>query len=396
MTDLPALRNKGSHPVQILTVGGELELSRRYFWSRIGGGLYPADALAGIESSAVSAGARELCVIMGLIQDFAQGAEDLRRLAGLRVSKERLRQITETEAEVARRVRAEGVLPVSWTADQARSDPGQPTRVYVGADGVMVRTVTQDEKDKRRRQQAIRRQQRGRAGLGNVKSLAPARPGSDQTFKEMKIGLFYDQSGSRVHAFATEGNHEAFGRLLRQHADAIGLERADESLSLTDGGPWIRNQILKHLKHLNAMLLDFYHLSEHIWSAAHCCLGDGPEAQAWAKEQLHALKHVGPRSVIAAIDDLSKRFRASAKRKNLRRLRKYLLERWEMIDYRRALARGWDIGSGPTEAMCKNLTLRLKRPGMRWDRDHAAGVMNLIALRESRQWDSYWQTRRSA
>jgi hypothetical protein len=158
----------------------------------------------------------------------------------------------------------------------------------------MVRTVTQDEKDKRRHQQAIHRRQRGRVGLGNIKSLAPARPGSDQTLKEMKIGLFYDQAGSRVHTFATEGNHEAFGQLLRQHADAIGLEQTDESLSLTDGGPWIRNQILKHLQHLSAMPLDFYHLSEHIWSAAHCCSGNGPEAQAWAKKQLHALKHVGP------------------------------------------------------------------------------------------------------
>ena len=217
--------------------------------------------------------------------------------------------------------------------------------------------------------------------MGDVKPLVLARSGSDQSFKEMKIGLFYDQGGSRIHAFATEGNREASGRLLRQHADAIGLERADESLSLTDGGPWIRNQILKHL---NAMLLDFYHLSEHIWSGAHCCLGEGQEAQAWAKEQLHALKHVGPRLVIAAIDDLSKRFRASARRKKLRLLRKYLVERWEMIDYRRALARGWDIGWGPTEARCKNLTLRLKRPGMKWNRDHAAGVMNLIALHESR------------
>ncbi len=36
--------------------------------------------------------------------------------------------------------------------------------------------------------------------------------------------------------------------------------------------------------------------------------------------------------------------------------------------------------------MCKNLTLRLKRPGMKWDRDHSAGVMNLSALRESRRW----------
>ena len=157
-------------------------MSRRYFWSRIGGGLYPADALVGIESSPVSAGARELCVTQGLIQDFAQGAEDLQRLSGLRVSKERLRQITEAEAEVARRLRAEGVLPASWTADQARGNPSQPSRVYVGADGVMVRTITLDEKDKRRRQQAIRRRQRGRVGLGNIKPLAPARPGSDQTF----------------------------------------------------------------------------------------------------------------------------------------------------------------------------------------------------------------------
>ena len=67
-----------------------------------------------------------------------------------------------------------------------------------------------------------------------------------------------------------------------------------------------------------------------------------------------------------------------------------------MLEYPSALARGWDIGSGPTEAMCKNLTLRLKRPGMRWDTDHAAVMMNLIALRESGQWAGYWEKRRAA
>ena len=37
-------------------------------------------------------------------------------------------------------------------------------------------------------------------------------------------------------------------------------------------------------------------------------------------------------------------------------------------------------GSGPTEAMCINLTLRLKRTGMKWDPDNAAAIMNLVAL----------------
>lgn len=37
---------------------------------------------------------------------------------------------------------------------------------------------------------------------------------------------------------------------------------------------------------------------------------------------------------------------------------------------------------GPTEAMCRNLPLRLKRTGVEWDPASAAAVMNLVALRE--------------
>lgn len=380
----------------MLTIGGEIELRRRYFWSKSEGGVFPADELLGIDLNKTSPAAREACCTMGVVQDFAQAAEDLYRLTGLRVSKERLRQITESEAaEVAAR-NAAGTLPASWSAKDATVSPHGPTRVYAGADGVMVRTVTQNEKDKRRKDHAVRRQQRGRAQVGNTKSLPPPRPGSDDRFKEMKIGLFYDQSKAHVHAFATHGNHEAFGELLRRHAEVIGWKWAVEKLSLTDGARWIRTQILLCLQPLTAMLLDFYHLSEHVWSAAHACLGDGEEAKAWVQQQLHDLKHVGASSVLAAIEALQKKLRSADKLEALRLLRNYLVERWEMVEYRQAIARGWDIGSGPTEAMCKNLTLRLKRTGMKWDTDHAAGLMGLIALRESRQWAAYWETRKVA
>lgn len=382
--------------MRVLTLGGEVELVRRYFWSKGQGGAYPADVWAGIASSRVSLGACEVCCTMGVVQDFAQGAEDLQRVTGLRVSKERLRQITEAEAAGIERAYAEQALSPAWRASEAMVAPGRPTRVYVGGDGVMVRTVTQEEKDGRRREHATRRQQRGRNGVGNARPLPTPKPGSDDRFKEIKIGLFYDQGKARVQAFATEGNHEVFGRLLRQHADAIGLEQAGEALSLTDGGPWIRNQMLRHLKELQAMLLDFYHLSEHVWSAARACLGEGEPASDWAKQQLHDLKTVGPRALLAAIDRLKKQVRSGVKVESLRLLRQYVMDRWEMVDYPAALARGWDIGSGPTEAMCKNLTLRLKRTGMKWDADHAAGLMNLIALRQSGIWSTYWQTRKSA
>jgi hypothetical protein len=51
-----------------------------------------------------------------------------------------------------------------------------------------------------------------------------------------------------------------------------------------------------------------------------------------------------------------------------------------MIKYPEFLAKGWQIGSGPTEATCKTLTARLKGSGMRWDADNAEAVMALEAL----------------
>jgi len=360
------------------------------------GGTYPVDVLVGIEMGCASQGAREFCCSMGMVQDFAQGAEDLARLTGLRVSAERLRQITEREGEAVAQAQREGTLAPAWSAKDAKVEGTHQTRVYVGVDGVKVRTVTQAEKDKRRREQIIQRQQRGRRGLGNVQPLPPARPGSDQSFKEFKIGLFYDQSRAHTHAFATHEDHVALGKLLGQQAEDIGWAEATQRVSLTDGAPWIRNQILEHLQPIDATLLDFYHLSEHVWSTAHVCLGQGEAAEKWATEQLTAIQEAGPRPVLAAIDALRKTMRSPGKLDSLRLLRQYIVERWEMVDYRLALARGWDIGSGPTEAMCKNLTLRLKRPGMKWDADHAAAMMNLIALKESGQWADYWHTRKCA
>lgn len=381
-----------------MTACGTVDLHRRYFWSKATGGVYPVDELLGIDGSCVSVGAAELCTLMGALQGFDKARWALEKTAGLRVSKERLRQITEQEADQVERLRKNGELAPNWTARQAAETAHARSRVYVGADGVMVRTVTQEEKQKRRKNHAIRRQQRGRAGLGNRTPLPPLRAGSDQTFKEMKVGIFYDQSKCRVHAFATEENAEGFGVLLKNQADQLELQDADEKISLTDGGPWIRNQFLEHLKYLDAMLLDFYHLSSHIWETARCCLGHGQEAETWASDQLSEIKNVGARSVIDAIDTLATRFRAQAKQDSLRKLKQYIIQRWEMVEYPQALARGWDIGSGPTEAMCKNLTLRLKRTGMKWDQDHAAGLMNLVALQESGQWDQYWRarTRRAA
>jgi hypothetical protein len=328
-----------------------------------------------------------------MVQDFRQAAEDAKRIGNIAVCKEKLRQLVEGEAGAITRGRNGGTIKAAWSSVDAKvkTEAGTVlTRVYAGADGVMAPMVTAAEKEKRRKNQAIRRQQRSASGVDNTKALPPLRPGSDERFKEMKIGLFYDQPKEHRHVFVTEGNHEVFGKLLKEHAAQVGFEQAEQSISLTDGAKWIASQIVQVLLLIKVMMLDFYHLSEHVHAAAQCCLGETQLAAEWAAARLKEFKEQGVAAVLAALDALARKLRSRHKRQELQKLRDYLVARLDMLDYRTALANGWDIGSGPTEAMCKTLTLRLKRSGMKWDRDHAGAMMNLIALYESGQAKAYW------
>ena len=154
----------------------------------------------------------------------------------------------------------------------------------------MAATVTQAEKDKRRQQHVTRRQQRGKANLRNIRDLPPPKPGSDERFKEMKIGVFYDQDKTHRHVLATEKLSKDFAPLLASHARQIGFERAEQTICLFDGAVWIYQQVCLALLCLEAILLDFYHLAEHVHATARCCLGEGEAARSWAHDRLTEAK----------------------------------------------------------------------------------------------------------
>jgi hypothetical protein len=378
----------------VLSAGGEVRLKRQYRWSRGRTGICPADAALGIERSNLSPGARELCVLMGMTEDFEQARADLKRVGGLTISKERLRQVTMAEGNNARKIRDSGQLPAAWSADQAKLPDGR-TRAYGGVDGVLTPSVTQAEKDKRRQAHVTRRQQRGKTGVENIKPLPPPKAGSDEKFKEKKIGMFYNQDKTRRHVFVTRQNSKKFGPLLAEYARQIGLDKADQIICLIDGAIWIYRQICSALLCVTTILLDFFHLAEHVHATARCCLGETETARAWATQLLAMAKTSDVTGMLAAIEQMRKKVRSPAKRKNADGLKQYISKRRnKMLDYAAALLNQQDIGSGPTEATCKTLTLRLKRPGMKWDDDNAAAVMSLTAMRESGQWPAYWQEQR--
>jgi hypothetical protein len=346
----------------------------------------PIDAWLDDAEATVSQGVRELaCRLNQGAASFAKATENLARAAQIEISKESLRQVVEGEGRAVLRALGKGQLRPTWMAEDCHTEEGK-TRVYLGCDGVKVPLVTEQEKQKRRQKVRQKRRQAGK----KAKPLLRAKTGADNSYKEFRVVVFYDQSQKHCHVAATRGNHEAAGRLMQREANRLGLHRAEERVGNVDGAVWIRNQI-EFYGLVDALGLDFYHLSENVHKARRAVFGEqNAEGESWAGELMHCFKHDGYRAAWQRLTDWRSQIRSRTKREAADGLLHYVVERREMIRYPEFLNRGWQIGSGPTEAQCKTTTMRVKGSGKRWDADNAEALMALACLDNSHAWQQYW------
>jgi hypothetical protein len=386
-------RNKGRQGVTYLTISGRVTLDRVVYWRKENGPLVPADVFLGISMSRYSPGVRELICREAMHRSFRRSAEDLKRVGQITVSAEEIRLILEAEGRRVIGVQKDRELSPSWTARECRATPDSPSCVITGADGVLVPMVTQAEKQKRR----AHRQAGGKASSSSKQRRGRKRQGADQAYKEFKLVAFYDPSHEHQYAVATSGDHRALGRLMRREASQLELDQAQVSYSVSDGAEWIRKQYQSQLPMLSANVLDYYHFREHVILTARGLFGEGtPEARAWRKAMCGGVFEKGPVELLGQIRDLRRTLRSDAKRKLLTQLETYIAPRLEMLNYPEFRARGYEIGSGPTESFCKTLTSRLKGSGMRWDKPNAEAIMAVAAVRQSHLWQAYWELQKAS
>jgi hypothetical protein len=372
-----------------LTANGRVVL-RRIRWHGPGiGSCTPLDAYLDRAEATISLAAREMaCRLNGDGKNFDKTAANLARAAQIVTSGETVRDLVENEGRAVLKAQQSGALPLAWSAADCKTEAG-PTRIYVGSDGVMVPLVTAEEKQKRRHKTKEKRRRRGK----KCQPLPAAKPGADQKYKEFKIVAYYDETQAHRLVAGTKGDCTHAGRLMRRQAARIHLDQADEKIGNVDGSPWIRNQVERQSLPLDALGLDFYHLSENVHKARRAVYGEEDSAGAtWAGELLHTFKHAGYDAAWEQLLAWRGTVRGPAKRQAADTLLGYVSERHAMIRYPEFVDRGWQIGSGPTEATCKTLTARLKGSGKRWDAGNAEALMALEALAQSGLWKDYWQT----
>ena len=359
----------------------------------------PVDKLVDEAGRLITLGVSEVACRLAIDSaSFARAADNLFRAAGWSISEESLRKLVEQEGKLLLEAQRVEQLELDFSASDCQT-PATPdekpvSRIYLGSDGVMVPATTETEKLKRRKTALEKRQQLPRLKGRKRKPLLAMKHGVDGPYKEFKIVTLYDQDQKHRYVRATRGNCSAAGKLMRRGVAELRVRAAAEKLAVADGAAWIWKQVDLNASCMDAKVLDFYHLSEHVHAAKRVVFGEKSESgKTWVDRLLHLVRHEGYEAFWSKLVETRTGVRSPSKRSALDDLMHYVAEKKSMIIYPRCDQMGWDVGSGSTESMCNALTRRLKQRGMRWDTDNA--MMVLETLQQCNAW-SNWRKMRLA
>ena len=349
---------------RLLTAHGEIHLSRAYYYcGRCHHSFIPYDEVLGLRE-AISPGLLPLVALAGILVPFADAAQDvLKRFVGVRVSASTVLRCTQGEGERLRAQLKEGrmVEPTQPEPNWAAPREGEHPAAYVGLDAFCVPMQ----------------------GIGAGKA----------EHRMLYTALLYTPRKEHTR-YLVDFDLDGLAAQVRSQARALGLTRVSDLIAVTDGGNGLEEALQRHLAENLTTILDWYHAAEHLCAFAKLWQGrDEAACQRWQHQAKAILYEQGGEALLAFLRAIHLPSRTSAEvHEELRKLIGYFENNRHRTDYPTYRQKGWDIGSGPTEAGCKIIGERLRGSGMRWVEDGAATVAALRALYVSggKVWDGFW------
>jgi hypothetical protein len=217
----------------------------------------------------------------------------------------------------------------------------------------------------------------------------------NEAYREAMCGTIalYDEQGERLtteyQGAMPQAGKSDFARHFAARATQV-LAQFPNALHVCigDGAKWNWEFFQKHFP-MAIWILDFFHATLHLHKAAELIFGAGQQAEAYYEQwRAKLLEEVGAasglvRSLVRYRDQGG--LTAAARRKLATEIN-YFRENLERMNYAEFRDVGLPIGSGVTEAACKELIkARFCRSGMRWKRESGAPILQLRAIKLSRQ-----------
>lgn len=388
------------HDCRYVSIFGELSITRAVYGSREGRRIEcaPLDERLGLPAGDFSYVLEDWIQRFCLKGSFAEGAESLETLLGLRLGSRTLEHMNQELAGF--------VAPFRDAVEPPPADEEGPILV-VTADGkgVPMRRPVQDG-PRRRRTKGEKANKKQMACVGAVYSIEPFVRTADDILDEVLRKRRRDERPDPAHKHVwAEMSRDLDGEPLSAK-DAVfcalfddlnlrntGLDRPVVCLMDGERALWQAQQVYFPEA---VGVLDLFHVLERLWTAAHCFHREGSdEAEEFVANQLRGLLEGRVGYVIGGLRQrLTKHGLSGSRRATLESVLTYLENNREHMRYDEYIAAGYPIGSGVAEGACRHLVKdRMEQSGMRWTVSGAQAMLHIRATYLNEQWDEFIEDR---
>jgi hypothetical protein len=396
-------RVEPGHRRGLVTVFGEVTVTRMAYRAPGAANLHPADAALNLPEEKHSHGVRKLAAIESARGSFESAAQAITRATGMVTGK---RQVE----ELARRAAAD--IDAFYTARQPDPRPDDELLVltFDGKGIVMrpeaLRDATAKAATRARRKLATRLSPGGKHGRKRMAELAavydailaPRTPGD--------IIRLPGQDSRTRRPGPTAANRWLTASVTDDIATVIAAgfdeaERRDPAhrrtwAALVDGNITQIEAITAEAKQRRVtvhIVCDLIHVLEYLWKAAWSFFEPGdPDAEDWVAAQAVKILEGKAAQVAAGIRRRATTYGYSGtEREGADECAGYLTAKKPCLDYATALKRGWPIATGVIEGACRHLVKdRMDITGARWGLAGAEAILKLRALITSGDFEEYW------
>jgi hypothetical protein len=390
------------HDRRYVSIFGALLIGRLVYGSREGQRIehVPLDERLGLPAGDFSYVLEDWIQRFCLKGSFAEGAESLETLLGLRLGSRTLEHMNQALA---------GFVPPFREAVESPPAVEEGPILVVTADGKgvpMRRPVQKDPRRRHRRTKGEKANKKQMACVGAVYSIEPFVRCADDILDEVLRDLRGADRPKPAHKHVwAEMSRDLDGEPLSAKDavfcalfDDLNLRNAGHDrpvVCLMDGERALWEAQRVYFPEAVGVL-DLFHVLERLWTAAHCFHREGSdEAEQFVEDRLRGLLEGRVGYVIGGLRQrLTKHGLTGSRRKTLEATITYLENNREQMRYDEYIAAGYPIGSGVAEGACRHLVKdRMEQSGMRWTVSGAQAMLHIRATYLNDQWNEFIEDR---
>ena len=395
---------------RLISLVGEVEVSRRLYQASGVDGLAPLDAGLNLPDETYSLGVRRRVAEEASSNSFDHTRERLLTTTGASVGK---RQVE----ELARRA-ATDVDAFYERIPRNDATSTEDTLLVLSFDGAGIvmrpedlraitrRAAERQTKDSRwppkRLRRGEKRNHKRMATVAAVYTITPHIRAPEDIVRELRAVPEAEPPAprpkpvaKRVWASVAQEAEDVIEKAFRE-ASLRDPERKRRWVVLVDGQEGQLSLVEKVAARLSiaiTIVLDIIHVLEYLWRAAYCFHADGSrEAEEWVQKRLLMLLSGTSPSDIAGGMARSATRRKLTNRKAVEQCADYLCKYRDYLAYSDALAAGLPIATGVIEGACRYLVRdRMDKTGARWSLAGAEAILKLRAVRTNGDFEAYWR-----